>query len=50
MGWRDARVAARLLVAMTSEAALLELEAGRRLPAVRRSLRQLVEAADLEDD
>ncbi|HEV7774244.1 MAG TPA: TetR/AcrR family transcriptional regulator [Conexibacter sp.] len=38
MGWRDARVAARLFVRMISEGAILELEAGRRLPAVRRSL------------
>lgn len=38
MGWRDAGVAARLFVRMISEGALLELEAGRRLPAVRRSL------------
>lgn len=45
MGWRDPDVAARLFVAMTSEAALLELEAGRRLPAVRHTLERLVEAA-----
>lgn len=38
IGWGDVRVAARLFVRMTSEGALLELEAGRRLPAVRRSL------------
>ena len=45
MGWREPEVAARLFVAMTSEAALLELEAGRRLPAVRRTLERLVESA-----
>jgi AcrR family transcriptional regulator len=45
MGWRDPDVAARLFVAMTSEAALAELEAGRRLPAVRRTLERLVETA-----
>ncbi|MGB2710908.1 MAG: TetR/AcrR family transcriptional regulator [Conexibacter sp.] len=38
IGWRDAKVAARLFVRMTAEAALLELEAGRRVPAVRRTL------------
>lgn len=45
MGWRDPEVAARLFVAMTSEAALLELEAGRRLPGVRHTLERLVESA-----
>ena len=45
MGWRDPDVAARLFVAMTSEAALAELEAGRRLPAVRRTLERMVETA-----
>ena len=44
MGWRDARPAARLLVAMTSEAALTELEAGRPVPAARRSLRRFMRA------
>ncbi len=43
LGWKDAKVAARLYQAMVSEAALMELEAGRRLPAVRRSLVQWVE-------
>jgi TetR/AcrR family transcriptional repressor of nem operon len=38
MGWPDARVAARLLVAMTFEVALVELEAGRKSRAARRSL------------
>ena len=42
MGWRDAKVAARLFVRMISEGALLELEAGRRLPAVRRTLARFV--------
>ena len=45
MGCRDAAVTARLLVAMTSETALLELEAGHRVAAARRSLRRLVELA-----
>jgi TetR/AcrR family transcriptional repressor of nem operon len=43
MGVSSPRDAARLVVAMTSEAALIELEAGRRMPATRRMLRQLVE-------
>lgn len=38
LGWPDAAVAARLYVAMVAEAALIELEAGRRQPAVRRAL------------
>ena len=42
MGASNSRVAARLSVAMTSETALIELDAGRRLPAARRTLRQLV--------
>jgi TetR/AcrR family transcriptional regulator, transcriptional repressor for nem operon len=45
MGWREPEIAARLLVAMTSEAALMELEAGKRLPAVRRSIERLIESA-----
>ena len=44
MGWQDAELTARLFVAMTSEAALAELEAGKRLPAVRRTLERLVES------
>ena len=44
MGWRDAPVAARLFVRMISEGAILELEAGRRLPAVRRSLARFLGA------
>lgn len=45
MGMRDARVTARLFMALTSEAALLELEAGRRVPAARRAIESLLEAA-----
>jgi TetR/AcrR family transcriptional repressor of nem operon len=44
MGWRDAGVAARLFVRMISEGAILELEAGRRVPAVRRSLARFLGA------
>jgi TetR/AcrR family transcriptional regulator, transcriptional repressor for nem operon len=42
MGASNPRVAARLAVAMTSETALIELDAGRRVPAARTTLRQLV--------
>ena len=42
MGWPDARAAAQLLAAMTSEVAIRELEAGRRLPAARRALRRFL--------
>lgn len=42
MGWPDAKAAARLFAAMTSELAVRELEAGRRLPASRRALRRFL--------
>jgi TetR/AcrR family transcriptional repressor of nem operon len=42
MGWPDARAAAQLLAAMTSELAIRELDAGRRLPGARRALRRFV--------
>jgi TetR/AcrR family transcriptional repressor of nem operon len=42
MGWPDAKAAAQLLAAMTAEIAIRELEAGRRLPAARRSLRRFL--------
>jgi TetR/AcrR family transcriptional repressor of nem operon len=42
MGWPDARAAAQLLAAMTSEIAVRELDAGRRLPASRRALRRFL--------
>ena len=40
--WPDAPAAAQLMAAMTAEIAIRELEAGRRLPAARRSLRRFV--------
>ncbi len=43
MGWPDAHAAAQLLAAMTSEIAIRELEAGRRLPAARRALRRFLD-------
>jgi DNA-binding transcriptional regulator YhcF (GntR family) len=42
MGWPDARAAAQLFSAMTAEIAIRELDAGRRLPAARRSLRRFL--------
>lgn len=42
MGWPDATAASHLLAAMTAEIAIRELEAGRRLPAARRSLRRFL--------
>ena len=49
MGWPDARAAAQLLAAMTSEIAIRELEAGRRLPGARRSLRRFLGIAGIEN-
>jgi len=43
IGWRDAAYAARLFAAMTSEVALLELDAGRPSPAARRTLARFLE-------
>lgn len=45
IGMRPARIAARLIVAMTSEAALIEMEAGHKVSGARSSLRQIVNAA-----
>jgi TetR/AcrR family transcriptional regulator, transcriptional repressor for nem operon len=44
MGWPDAAAASQLLAAMTAEIAIRELEAGRRLPAARRSLKRFLGA------
>jgi AcrR family transcriptional regulator len=44
MGWPDATAAAQLLAAMTAEIAIRELDAGRRLPAARRSLQRFLGA------
>jgi AcrR family transcriptional regulator len=41
MGMKPAAISARLFVAMTSEAALIELEAGRRVPGARATIRAL---------
>ncbi len=46
MGWPDARAAAQLLAAMTSEIAIRELEAGRRVPGARRSLKRFLGMQD----
>jgi TetR/AcrR family transcriptional repressor of nem operon len=42
MGMTPAPIAARLFVAMTSEAALIELEAGQEVPGARETIRALV--------
>jgi len=42
MGWPDVAAASHLLAAMTAEIAIRELDAGRRLPAARRSLRRFL--------
>jgi AcrR family transcriptional regulator len=42
MGWPDAKAASQLLAAMTSEIAIRELDARRKLPAARRSLRRFL--------
>jgi AcrR family transcriptional regulator len=42
MGWPDAPAASQLLAAMTAEIAIRELDAGRRLPASRRTLRRFL--------
>jgi TetR/AcrR family transcriptional repressor of nem operon len=47
MGWPDAAAASQLLAAMTAEIAIRELDAGRRLPAARRSLRRFLGADQL---
>jgi TetR/AcrR family transcriptional regulator, transcriptional repressor for nem operon len=47
LGWRDAAIAARLFTALTSEVALLELEAGKKLPTARRTLRGFVGTEDV---
>jgi TetR/AcrR family transcriptional regulator, transcriptional repressor for nem operon len=43
MGCRDAPIVARLLRALIAETAMMERDAGRRLAAVRRSIRRFVE-------
>lgn len=47
MGWRHPVAAARLLIAMAAETALVELVHGRRDPVSRRVLWQFLERADL---
>jgi hypothetical protein len=44
MGWRDAPTAAQLFAAMTAEIAMRELEAGKPVPAARRTLRRFLNA------
>jgi TetR/AcrR family transcriptional repressor of nem operon len=44
IGVASPAVTARMLVAMTSEASLIELRAGRRIPAARTALRGFIES------
>jgi hypothetical protein len=44
LGLTPTKISSRLLVALTSEAALIELEAGRKVPAARRTIRALLDA------
>ncbi len=44
MGWKDVAASAQLFGAMTSEIAVREFDAGRRLPASRRALRRFLGA------
>ena len=47
MGWRESRVAARLVVAMAAEVALLERGSGRKDARARRALRRFIDRADV---
>ncbi len=42
IGMTPAHISARLIVALTSEAALIELEAGHKVPGARKSIRTLL--------
>jgi TetR/AcrR family transcriptional repressor of nem operon len=46
LGMTPARISARLLLALTSEAALIELESGHRVAGARRSIRTLLAGAE----
>jgi|SRR5665213_455036 len=45
MGITPARISARLIVALTSEAALIEMESGHKVPGARKAIRSLLNAA-----
>jgi AcrR family transcriptional regulator len=45
IGMTPAPVTARLFVALTSEAAMIEMEAGRKVPGARRAIRRLLDQA-----
>lgn len=49
MGWSSPTAAARLLIAMAAETALVELIRGRRDPTARRVLWQMLDRAELND-
>lgn len=42
LGLTPARITTRLIMALTTEAALIEVEAGRKVPSVRRAIRMLL--------
>ncbi|MBS2553834.1 TetR/AcrR family transcriptional regulator [Catenulispora sp. NL8] len=43
LGLTPTKISSRLILALTSEAALIELEAGRKVPAARRTIRALLD-------
>ncbi len=45
IGMMPTRISARLIVALTSEVALIEMEAGRKVPGARKSIRTLLGAS-----
>jgi hypothetical protein len=45
IGMTPAHISARLIVALTAEAALIEMEAGRRVPGARKAIRALLGAS-----
>jgi AcrR family transcriptional regulator len=46
IGMTPARISARLIVALTSEAALIEMEAGRKVPGARKTIRTMLGPSD----
>lgn len=45
LGMTPARISTRLIMALTSEAALIELEAGQKVPSARKAIRSLLTVA-----
>ena len=46
MGMTPAHMSARLIVALTSEAALIEMETGHKEPGARKAIRSLLQGGD----